>query len=383
MVIQDVDYVLYKKLAIYISNACENALKKLNAKCLPMILKYEKVKGMFISSGNYALVGENSKKLQDLRSRIIKILAIQDRIEKILIRNKQRVDFCDKKLESMGIYNQSVDKKEFSKSISVDLKMITDTALNLNCYDDDGVIYKFFEGEVFAFENGSLDFSLNFNNEKLSGLSPETLKAIVTTFPSSVATIPEENYLDGNIKNNILKECVLYASENLKNQSFSKSNKDFGGLLTNVGKINTVAEFAVELKNYFNVTAKQCIEKNAPGLIDEIDGKLRCNEASELLPASKRRMALANGLAGDVPKTEAEESEEIRKAQEQETKKSLTNEELLELMLADEDDLEIENDEQSIALREAEEKRLIEEKQREEEAEIELQNALKKNDSVD
>ena len=56
-----------------------------------------------------------------------------------------------------------------------------------------------------------------------------------------------------------------------------------------------------------------------PMLADEINDKLKCNEASELLPASKKVAVLADGLAGNVEKTEEQESEEVRKTKEQET----------------------------------------------------------------
>lgn len=382
MVIQDSDYVLYKKLAAFEIRECSAVLEKINAKCLKEISEYEKLKSKFLASDNYELLGENSRKFQAEKDNLIKILSVQDRIEKLLERSKVRLEFISAKLDSMGFYNQNVDKKEFSKLLSLEPKLITDEEINLNNYGENSTTYKFFAGQVLAFKNNELDFSLEFNQNLLLNTDQNFIHEIVQTFPYSVATIPDNCYMMPNIKNNILKECVLYVSEKLKTQSISKSNQELGGLIANVGKINSIAEYASELRNYLNVVVKQNIKKNAPELSDEADKYLRCNETSEFLPASKRRAVLANGLAGDIPKTEAEESEEIRKEQEKEAKEQISREEFLALMLADEDDLELENNEQDAAVLEAEERRLNEEKQQED-IELEFQNALKKNDSVD
>lgn len=381
MVIQDEDYVLYKNLASFIIKKCEIVLEKINARVLPKIMEFEKLKAKFLGSGNYEQFGENSKRFYALREKIISELAVQDRVQVILNRNKQRLEQFNLKLENMGIYNQNVDKKAFSKAIANEAGKITTEGLNLNAYSDDGVIYKFFAGEVLAFKNDELDFSIEENEFVLANATPEFIHEAVFAFPYSVATISANCLMSPIIKNNVMKECVLYVSEKLKTQTISKSNQELGGLLANAGQIGDISEYAEALKNYFNVVVKQNIKKNAPELSDEADKYLRCNETSEFLPASKRRAVLANGLAGDIPKTEAEESEEVRKEQEKEAKEQISREELLSLMLADEDDLELDN-EQDAAILEAEERRLNEEKQQED-IELELQNALKKNDSVD
>lgn len=383
MVIQDEDYVLYKNLASFIIKKCEVVLEKINAKVLPKIMEYEKLKAKYFGSGNYEQFGENSKRFYALREKIIYDLAVQDRVQVILNRNKERLVQFNLKLENLGIYNQNVDKKAFSKAIASDAGKITTDGLNLNAYSDNGVVYKFFAGEVLAFKNDELDFSIEENEFVLANATSEFIHEAIFAFPYSVATISDNCLMSPFIKNNVLKECILFVSEKLKTQPISKSNQELGGLLANAGQIRDISEYAEALKNYFNVAVKQNIKKNAPELSDDADKYLKCNEASEFLPASKRRAVLANGLAGDIPKTEAEESEEVRKEQEKEAKEQISREELLALMLADEDDLELENNEQDSAVLEAEERRLNEEKQLEEETELELQSALKKNDSVD
>ena len=113
------------------------------------------------------------------------------------------------------------------------------------------------------------------------------------------------------------------------------------------------------------MVVKQSLKSHSPELGADIDESLKCNEASEFLPRSKRIAVLANGLASDAPKTEAEESEEVRKEQEEEAKEAITREELLDLLLADEEEeQELQEDIEEIS-KVAEEERRLNEEQRE------------------
>lgn len=385
--IQDSDYILYKALSEKIIQGLQKPLQAIILKLNVKIAKYEKIKSKFLSSGTYEDVGMNSNTLRPLKNELISLCAVLDRIEQIIKRNESRLAYYKTKLDALGIYNYQVDKKLLQEQISANSGNITEDSLNLNSCGEEGITYKFFAGQIIAFKNGQLDFSLEENEDVLKNANSEFFHELIETFPYCVGTIPDEFFMSTSIKNNILKESVLFVASRMKKQSIAESNKELGGLLANAGELNSIQDYAVALRNYFNVSVKQCMKKNAPKLADEIDKNLRCNEASEFLPMSKRVAVLANGVAGDIPKTDAEMSEEIRKEQEEEAQNNISREELLALLLADdEEELEESIEAQEDARIAEEERKLNEEKEREQETkelEQELENALRKNDVVE
>lgn len=390
--IQDSDYILYKALAKSAQNGLDSVLNAINSNCGLELNEYEKIKSQLLNSETYAEVGELSCKMKKVQDELIKKLAVQDRIEDIVQRNNKRIEYISAKLEQMGIYNEVVDKKVFASALASESKNVSEKTLNLNPASAGGVTYKFFNGELLAFSGDKLDLSIEWNGEVLKNCDADFIHEIVLAFPYSVATIPDEYFMVNSIKNNFLKECVLFVASKIKTQSIAKSNEELGDLLKNCGRIRNISEFAKELKNNFNVSVKQCIKKNAPELSDEIDKNLHCNEASEFLPSSKRVAVLANGLAGDSIKTEAEESEEVRKEQEKETQKqnAMSREELLALMLEDdEEEMEQNSDIQEAQDRADDEKQLSDDKFEQDKAkdelerELELALSLKKNDNME
>ena len=385
--IQDSDYILYKALSERIIQGLQKPLQTIVSKLNVKIAKYEKIKAQFLSSGTYDDIGMVSNKLRPLQNELISLCAVLDRVEQIIKRNESRLAYYKTKLDALGIYNYQVDKKLLQEQINTESGNITEDALNLNAYGEGAIVYKFFAGQIIAFKNGRLDFSLEENEDVLKNADSDFVHDLIETFPYCVATIPDEFFMSTKIKNMVLKESVLFVASKMNKQSIAESNRELGGLLSNVDELGGIQDFAVALRNYLNVSVKQCMKKNAPDLADEIDKNLKCNEASEFLPNPKRVAVLANGVAGDIPKTEAEVSEDVRKEQEEEAQKNISREELLALLLADdEEELEESIEAHEEARIAEEERKLNEEKEKErekEELERELENALRKNDVVE
>lgn len=381
--IQDNEYVLYKTIAEFIQTNIQSSLSIVNAKCGLKLAEYEKSKSEFMACKTYEGVGNSSKILNNKRQELISLFAIQDRIESIQKRNVHRLEYINSYLQKVGIYNTSLDKKSVMKAINDEKNEVNEQSLNLN-FGGDNITYKLVNGEILAFKNNKLDLSLEFNLNALSDADASFYHELVTNFPWAVGTIPDDYYIISSIKNNILRECILYVASKMKTQSIKQSNAELGGLLAGAGNIRNIQEYANELKNYLNVCAKQSMKINMPKLEDEINAGLRCNESSEFLPASKRVAPLSAGIAGDIPKTEAEVSEDVRKEQEKETQKSITNAELMELLMADEDEIESQSETQENAKRAEEERKLNEleeENKKIKQLEEELAMSLRKNDS--
>ena len=384
--IQDSDYILFKALSESILKALDKPLKKLETKIESLVVNFERIRAKFLSCETYDDLGLNSKELSSLKTEIIKLCAVHDRIEKIIERNNQRLAYYQTKLDALGIYNYQVDKKDFSEAIKKEKNNLSEEALNLNPYIN-GVTFKFFAGRILAFKDGVLDFSIPENESVLLEADAGFFRELIETFPYSIGTIPDKFYMSLNVRYNVLKECILYTASKNKKQSIQESNKELGGLLANSSQIINIAEYANELNNYLKVSVKNNLKDNVPDMADDIDKNIKCNESSEFLPSSKRVAVLANGLAGDIPKTEAEESEEVRKEQEETAKQEITRQELLDLLLSDdEDDLELQAEAQEDSKKAEEERKLNEEKEAQmqlEELERQLELGLKKNDVVD
>lgn len=354
-VIQDSEYVLYKAVAQHVKEGLVRPLNIINLKCLKEFSKFEKQKALFLNCETFEDLGDNSKKFKNNLKNLISLFAVQDRLEKIVKRNEQRIEFISLKLQQMGIYNDAVDKKTISNALSAETKNISTESLNLNPRSNRGITFKFFNGQILAFRDDELDFDLDENKEVLIESSAEFIHSVVETFPYSVGTIPDEYYMLSDLKNKILKECILYVASKIKTQTIAESNKQLGGLLERAGELTSIVHFANELRNYFNVIVKQMLREQAPELEDEINAELKCNEASIFLPKDRRVAdaalseveAISEKSSSETEQKDTEKESAIEKESQDNEEIGMSTKELLDLLMDDEDDLENEMGENS------------------------------------
>lgn len=359
-IVDDSEYVLFKAFSNHIKMCLVKPLNKLNLKCFEEFAKFEKQNALFLNSDTYENLGDNSKKLDVQKKKLIELLAVQDRIEKILKRNEQRLEFVNARLSAVGIYNDAVDKKQFNSELSKESKNIECSTLNLNPKQNGGVTFKFFAGETLAFRDDVLDFSLEENRNVLMDGSADFFHEVIFTFPYSVATIPDEAFMMAGLKNKVLKECILFVSSKMKVQSIYDSNKELGSLLENAGNIFDIAQYARELRNYFNVVVKQCIKSQAPELAEDVDLNLKCYEGSDFLPASRRVSGAETVVPEFIAEDENQKDKEPKKADvenelseskesesedgQEQMKTGRSTEELLDLLLSDDGDDEFDEE---------------------------------------
>lgn len=359
-IVDDSEYVLFKAFSNHIKMGLVKPLNKLNLKCFEEFAKFEKQNALFLNSDTYENLGDNSKKLDVQKKKLIELLAVQDRIEKILKRNEQRLEFVNARLSAVGIYNDAVDKKQFNSELSKESKNIECSTLNLNPKQNGGVTFKFFAGETLAFRDDVLDFSLEENRNVLMEGSADFFHEVIFTFPYSVATIPDEAFMMAGLKNKVLKECILFVSSKMKVQSIYDSNKELGSLLENAGNIFDIAQYARELRNYFNVVVKQCIKSQAPELAEDVDLNLKCYEGSDFLPASRRISGAETVVPEFIAEDENQKDKEPKKADvenevseskesesedgQEQMKTGRSTEELLDLLLSDDGDDEFDEE---------------------------------------
>jgi len=341
-VIQDNELVLYKAVAEHIKNGLAKPLKNINSKCNSELLKFEKQKSKFMTSETYEDLGDSSKSFKTRREELILLLAVQDRLDKIASRNEQRIEFISSRLNQMGIYNDTVDKKTLTSAISAEKENVSEESLNLNPGAKGGVTFKYFAGEILAFKDGELDFGLIENKEVLVEGSAEFVHEVIETFPYSVGTIPKSFYVISNVKNKVLKECILYVASKIKTQTIAESNRQLGNLLENVTEISSFNQFVSELKNYFNVIVKQYLKEKLPSDSKEIDETIYCNETSIFLPKDMRVVGAKppvkkNDVESQVTIDEQQDKTDESAENEQKNDDEVSKEELLDLLLNDDE----------------------------------------------
>lgn len=383
-IFDDSEYIVYKRLANDVISDLEPVAAKLRAQIKKGVHGYNVIKTQFLASDTLEKMEFYSKKMREWQSAINKSFALLDRVEIIINRNKERVKFLQSKCDELGIYNDKVDGKTLQEKINPELKKVSIETLNLNQTSRSASIARFVNGEVFVFKRGRVDFSNEDNKEVLCGLTQEYLGKFIERYPSSIGSIPDEVFARSGVKNKILKECVVFASNHIKTRSLKDTNELLGELLVNSGNLTSLEQFANELKNLFNVKAKRYLKENLPDKAEEIDDKLSCNEHSEFMPRSSVEAVLADGLAGDAVQEEKQESEEERKEKERETRLMMELDDLLGSLL-DEDQEEAEKEEQE-EIQEAQqeanernEQQAIED-ELERQLELELEKVLRKDD---
>jgi len=381
---EDSEYIVYKRLANDVIGDLEPVVAKLRSQIKKGVHGYGVIKTQFLASDTLEKMEFYSKKMREWQSAINKSFALLDRIEILVNRNKERVKYLQGKCDELGIYNDKVETKVLQDKINPETKNVSVESLNLNQTARSSSIARFVNGEVLVFKKGRVDFSNDHNKEVLIGMSQEYLSKFIERYPSSVASIPGEVFANSGAKNRILKECIVFASNHIKTRSLKETNELLGGLLANAGNLNSIEQFANELKNLFNVMAKNYLKETLPESADEIDDKLACNEHSEFMPKSKVVAALADGLAGEAVQEEEQDSEEERKEKERETRLMMELDDLLGSLLdEDQEEIEQEQEQEEIEaqqeLNERSEQQSIDE-ELEKQLELELEKVLRKDD---
>lgn len=388
----DSEILEQKVLANKIVTSLSGVLAKITKLAEKLTLELSEIDEALSNSKNVKDVAVNSNMLKSKTQKLILSLALKNRVELLLNRNKGRIAYFDGRLKASGIYNENqYDKKNVAKMESAESGNISEFSLGLNSASNGGEKLRYVLGELLLFVDGKLDFSLDFNKKLLKTMSLETLTKIIEAFPSAAATVPDSMLFDVRVKQNLLKAIASYVSDGVKTKSIKNINKELGGLLSFKTEITkNTTDYIAGVQNLFDVITKQKLISKHPEMKEEINAKLKCNEKSELLPQSKVTAVLAEGLAGEVEKTEEQESEEIRINKEKEQQKANDEFLFMDLMNALEE-VSIENEQEAeeeqiveSEIKQAQEEQvkkqreLQEKKKEEEELEQELQQMMAK-----
>lgn len=350
----DSEVIVHKYIANRIIDSLNKALAKASKNCEKAAADTFLLEQNLRGANDVRPIAEYSKMIKANHNNLVKKLAVRNRIEEILRRNKERVDFLSERLKVAGIYNEKFDKKELKEFIDASKFNVSEESLNLNMRKKGELVCKYVLGELLHFDGASLDCSHPLNKPVILAAGYDFLSKLIRLFPKCVSTISDDMVIDVKFKHNILKAVAAYVTEEVKIKSIRDINKELGGLLSFKSEItDNVRDYIAGVQNMFDVAGKQEVIARFPEKIDEIISKLKCNEKSELLPPSRKSPALANGMAGVEKKTEEQESEELRIEQEKEAQK-MDMLEMLDSIILNEQDEKTEEEELEEALKEIE-----------------------------
>ena len=391
MQFQENELMLQKALAQKIITELTPILEKVTKLAQKTVAEYSKVELTLLESQDQQSIMMNTKLLNNLQPKLIFSLALKNSIEKLIRKNTKRADFVNKKLLAVGLVEDNFNKKQLAEFEESQIDQIDDDIIGVNKRNFE---YRYVCENLFLFRNGKIDFSFAHNAEVLKSLAFDDIVSIVSQYPSCISTIPSEMFFDIKLKKNILKAVASYASDNSDKKSMEQINAELGNLLNFSTKTTpNVESFMAEVENVCNVSVRSELLNKMPMKTDVIISKLNCNEKSEFVPSSKKVPILSGGIAGDVQKTEEQESEELRIEQEKQNQLNdlinnmynsiLEQEEVLKQSEAEEikEDLQQNIDE----VQEEIQKKQIEERERqkeleEKEKELEMMKGFSKHD---
>ncbi len=374
MVLEDRDYIFHKALAEDSKRALIKVQIKIEKKCLSLYRKFKTVEEEYSQTTDIKKLSRYSKLFKSLETSMISTFALKNRIELLIKRADERIAYLNARLKEAGIYNEKVDRKDLLEVHKAYLDSVSEESVNINQNADDGAVYKLINGEVYIFKDGKLSFEDEFNQAVLLTLDAAEIGKIIKLFPYSVSSFPVELILNTSLKQKVLKEIASFVIEETKTKSITEVNKELGNLLSFKSEYTENAiDYIAGVQNLFEVQIKQSLLEKFPEKASEINKKLKCNEKSELIPVSKINIAVfANGLAGENLKDEAEESEEVRLAQEKEDQNILEAMQLLSDLLGEqEEESKVEKEAESEINQNIAEEQLLKKKEEQEKQESE------------
>ncbi len=340
---EDEEYFLLKSLSNQVVAGVEPALERTKKVCESMILEIEAVDKSLEEAVSGFDINKFSKMSQDKRNELIRLLAVKNRIDVLLKRNKERVAYIDNILSNAGIYNQDFNRKKIAEVEKDETPNISEDTLNLNIFEEENTAFEstFFDGEILELKDGKLDFSNENNMSVLMSASEDLLAKIVRVYPASMATVPVQAVLNTGVKKRVLRTIATYVVDESKKKDIRQVNKDLGSLLEFKTEITkTPEDYIAGVTNMFNSMIKAHLLETNPEKTEQINSKLKCNEKSELIPAAKRVAIMAAGLGGDIT-PEKEESEEERIAREKELGENAANAAFRSMLQAEQEAKEI------------------------------------------
>lgn len=333
------EYVAIKALSEKVISGISPAIQKIKKVIEKYVTEINEIEKQLENSDDVREINKLSKQSADKREELIKLLAIKNRYDMIVSRNKSRIEYFNEVLKREAIYQENFDKKAVQKMEEQELENISEHALNLN-KNYSVPMPKYVAGKKLYFVGQKLDLSVPENKEIILGVDADYLRQVISMFPYCVSTISADELVKVKFKQMLLKEIAFYVSNRLKESEIREINTDLGELLSFKNEItDTLEGYVAGVQNLFNVLVKNYVKEKLPDRIEEIDAKLKCNESSALLPEQRVKRINVVVPVQEVTEevtVEVQEEQEEFEAKQEGTRKSMVSKELTEVFGGDE-----------------------------------------------
>ena len=277
------NYIKHKAFAQNIVSELSIISQKIQDKASKIAEQYNNLNLQLTSAKTIFQAEQISNNIDDVKSKLVYILAILDKIEKIIERNKKRIKLLDHKIVTEKVIVFNFSKKDMQAVLSKEKITVSDESLNLK--NNSKSTLTFYCDTILHIEDNQLSLR-NVNNYKiLNALEDKEFKIITDKFPKSLVTISDEQLLDIRFKHRILRQIISVCDARLKNATAQEMNEFFGSpLFLNYKIPSNMNEFVDEIKNLFNVRTKRYVINQYPYLESYANSKLICDENAQTLP---------------------------------------------------------------------------------------------------
>ncbi len=327
------EYVTLKALSEKIISGVSPAIAKVTKVIEKFVTEIDMLEKQLENSVDIKEINKLSKQSQEKRDELIKFLAIKNRLDMFVARNKSRIEYFKEILKVEAIYQETFDKKALQKLEESELENISEHSLNLN-KNQSVPMPKYVAGKILYFKGQTLDLSIPENKEIILSVDADYLRQLISMFPKSVSTISADELVKVKFKQMLLKEIAFYVHSRLKDKDIREINADLGDLLSFRNEItNTFEGYVAGVQNMFNYIVKNYVKEKLPERFEEIDKKLKCNEDSSLIPEHRKKISVV------VPVIEVDEKIEVEteivepeyEVKQEGTRKSMVSKELTEI----------------------------------------------------
>ena len=196
---------------------------------------------------------------ETLREELLKCLIQKSAIEKLLLRQAERLAAIKDKID---LEDENGSAKKYIKELSESQEDVSVNGLGLSENKNQLISYK---SQLLLIKNGELDLSSQDNCEALKTLSFEEFGELIYHYPTFVKNITEKMLLSSKFRINLLKAVASYVFEEQKSKTLIEINNNMGQLLNfDYNIVSTFADYIDSVINLFKVKIKSYLQSKNP-----------------------------------------------------------------------------------------------------------------------
>lgn len=283
------DVIFCKSLSKMVVDDFSSSREKLVENCGILATNYYNSLEELKKSNSAFVVQKCSKNLENQKQDLIFNLALLEKIDNIIEKNRARERYFNFLISKDNNKNSELSKRQLLSKLESKKIDVTEELLGLKS-NDELEVDVFYNNMILKLNGKNLSLENEHNYEILNSCEEKEFNMIVEKYPECLKTISGNELLDKNFKRKIIKAFVTIYDKFLKNKNMSYVNEYFCSPLELSGSnIETIFEYVDKIKNLFNVKAKRYLLEKYPAFNNEINSKLVCDEEDKTLPYNLRK----------------------------------------------------------------------------------------------